>query len=205
MEWNAFLEYHPRVNIDDAEGDFVAVFAERLAGSLTENEWLDTTGFRFTFSTPSVNEAALDVALDRLRDLLFDQGLAPTSLVHIELVPEEWVDRFESRALPLMGLTELAERAGVSRQRVAQLAAHPDFPAPAARLAAGPVWAAGPALEWLERPRQPGRPKQPNNVRIHGKRLAAAAKPVKRSTPKRVAKTAAKRASKTTAKRSGKH
>ena len=41
----------------------------------------------------------------------------------------------------LLGLTELAKQLGVSRQRVAQLSARDDFPKPAQRLAAGPVWA----------------------------------------------------------------
>lgn len=40
----------------------------------------------------------------------------------------------------LMGLTEIAEMLGVSRQRVHQLAKANDFPAPVARLSAGTIW-----------------------------------------------------------------
>jgi predicted DNA-binding transcriptional regulator AlpA len=39
-----------------------------------------------------------------------------------------------------MGTAEVAKFLGVSRQRVNQLSHHDDFPEPAARLAAGPVW-----------------------------------------------------------------
>ena len=41
----------------------------------------------------------------------------------------------------LLGTTEVAALLGLSRQRVHQLATDdPGFPAPAVRLAAGPVW-----------------------------------------------------------------
>jgi prophage regulatory protein len=40
----------------------------------------------------------------------------------------------------LMGAVEVAKFLGVSRQRVHQLAARPDFPRPAAELTAGKVW-----------------------------------------------------------------
>lgn len=40
----------------------------------------------------------------------------------------------------LMGTTEIASLLGVSRQRVQQLSKGDNFPAPVARLAAGPIW-----------------------------------------------------------------
>jgi hypothetical protein len=40
----------------------------------------------------------------------------------------------------LVGVVKVAAMLGVSRQRVSQLADTKDFPAPAAVLAAGPVW-----------------------------------------------------------------
>jgi len=48
----------------------------------------------------------------------------------------------------LVGITEIAEMLGVSRQRVGQLAATASFPEPAARLAAGPVWEREAVEEW---------------------------------------------------------
>jgi predicted DNA-binding transcriptional regulator AlpA len=44
------------------------------------------------------------------------------------------------RIPPLAGPAEIASMLGVSRQRVTQLAAHPDFPRPVAELSMGKVW-----------------------------------------------------------------
>lgn len=53
--------------------------------------------------------------------------------------------------MDLVGLAEIAELAGVSRQAVANwVSRHPSFPAPLARLAAGPVWDRAPVSAWLE-------------------------------------------------------
>lgn len=39
---------------------------------------------------------------------------------------------------------------GVSKQRVRQLAAHPGFPEPLARLAMGPVWRTEDVIAWAK-------------------------------------------------------
>ena len=57
----------------------------------------------------------------------------------------------------LAGLAEIAGLAGVSRQRAGQLAAHPAFPAPVARLAMGPVWREADVTKFLATERKPGR------------------------------------------------
>ena len=57
----------------------------------------------------------------------------------------------------LAGLAEIAGLAGVSRQRASQLAGHPDFPAPIARLAMGPVWRESDVQAFLATPRKSGR------------------------------------------------
>jgi hypothetical protein len=41
---------------------------------------------------------------------------------------------------PHMGVAELADLLGVSRQRASTISKHQDFPAPVSRLAQGPVW-----------------------------------------------------------------
>lgn len=52
----------------------------------------------------------------------------------------------------LVGLTEIAMRAGVQKPVVATWRTrHDDFPAPAALLAAGPVWYWHDVRAWLER------------------------------------------------------
>ena len=47
-----------------------------------------------------------------------------------------------------MGTAEVAEFLGLSRGRVTQLAQSEDFPAPIARLAAGPVWELAEIEQW---------------------------------------------------------
>jgi len=49
----------------------------------------------------------------------------------------------------LMGVTEVAKRLDVSRQRVHQLRSKPDFPEPVAMLAAGPIWESKDIEDWI--------------------------------------------------------
>lgn len=67
----------------------------------------------------------------------------------------------------LVGVTEIAELLGTSRQRASELARSSKFPAPLAELAAGPVWpravVARFADEWE---RKPGRPKSRTAQRL---------------------------------------
>ncbi len=61
----------------------------------------------------------------------------------------------------LLGIAEIASLLGVSRQRVYELRAKPQFPRPVAELAAGPVWARSAVEAFLGRwDRRPGRPKR---------------------------------------------
>lgn len=61
----------------------------------------------------------------------------------------------------LVGVTEIAERAGVNVNTVhAWRRRHAAFPAPIAELAAGPVWSWTVVGEWLRIPRPPGRPRK---------------------------------------------
>jgi hypothetical protein len=57
----------------------------------------------------------------------------------------------------LAGLAEIAGLWGVTRQRAAQIAAHPDFPKPVDRLAMGPVWRESDVRKFHSTPRKPGR------------------------------------------------
>jgi hypothetical protein len=59
----------------------------------------------------------------------------------------------------LVGVAELAEQLGVSRQRAWTVTGRPDFPEPVARLKATPVWTADSVRRFLETwPRKAGRP-----------------------------------------------
>lgn len=50
----------------------------------------------------------------------------------------------------LAGLSEIADRAGVTRQRISELSREPGFPAPLTRLKMGPVWNEPEVLRWLD-------------------------------------------------------
>jgi len=89
-------------------------------------------------------------------------------------IPIELIDRVELMAGPfferwleepsgdeLAGVTELAKLFGVSRQRMSELRTREDFPAPAAELAAGPVWKVANLRRFLDSwERLPGRPRR---------------------------------------------
>ena len=62
---------------------------------------------------------------------------------------------------PVVGYTEIAHLAGLSRQRIRQLAATAGFPAPVIKTAAGPLFPKAAAEQWA-RTRQPkaGRPQR---------------------------------------------
>jgi predicted DNA-binding transcriptional regulator AlpA len=63
----------------------------------------------------------------------------------------------------LMGTAEIADRLGVSRQRVHQIeTSDPTFPAPVAELSAGKVWESTDVERWIaeKRKAEPGRRKE---------------------------------------------
>jgi hypothetical protein len=67
----------------------------------------------------------------------------------------------------LVGVTEVAEILGVTRQRASEISQKRDFPAPLTVLAATPVWLAssveGFAEDWI---RKPGRPKRKHTAKM---------------------------------------
>lgn len=81
--------------------------------------------------------------------------------VKVQTFEEQERELRESNVPELLGVAELAEALGVSRQRVSELAATEDFPRPVAKLRAGPVWeryALGRFLaSWQRRPGRPPR------------------------------------------------
>lgn len=66
----------------------------------------------------------------------------------------------------LGGVSEVAERIGISRQRFAGVRGRPDFPLPVAELASGPIWDLAEIDRWLESGarRGPGRPRSAERV-----------------------------------------
>lgn len=85
-------------------------------------------------------------------------GLMPTRPTRIRVLPsEEFVAEIEHPgALDQVGVAEIAELLGVSRQRVNQLIATDAFPPPVSRLAAGPVFTTA-SIEAFKRRWEPTR------------------------------------------------
>lgn len=52
-----------------------------------------------------------------------------------------------------MGMAEIADLLGVSRQRAHKITQRDDFPAPVAKLAAGTIWKRGDVERWLAKHR----------------------------------------------------
>ena len=107
--------------------------------------------------------AAARKAVDRATLALSKLKISSISIDALTLQTEAELD--EELAQPsypeLVGVAEIADILGVSRQRVHELSQRRDFPVPIARLAAGPVW----PRPWLNRfvdswERKPGRPKR---------------------------------------------
>ena len=70
----------------------------------------------------------------------------------------------------IAGVTEIGDVLGVSRQRAAQLAETPGFPAPIAELASGRIWRAQDVRLWSETRRRGGRPRTASRIEYVGDR-----------------------------------
>lgn len=93
----------------------------------------------------SVEASSAAAAIDRAGDMIARDLAIAGDLLAAEAMTEAEADRrLDEPAFPeLVGVSEVAELLGVSRQRVHVLRERPEFPAPVAILAAGPIWRRG--------------------------------------------------------------
>jgi hypothetical protein len=86
-------------------------------------------------------------------------GLPPPRVARVAVITSEMLTlELAQQPETYLGLAELARELGVSRQRVAELRARPDFPSPVAELASGPVWRGSTLDRFIETwDRRPGR------------------------------------------------
>ena len=115
------------------------------------------TGMSVRFNvTASTAQEAVEQALE-----LFGGLSVPLDIEALEAETAEALERHinEPNAPELVGVAEVADLLGVSKQRVSELAKGHSFPRPLAELAAGPVWDLASlqrfATNWK---RLPGRP-----------------------------------------------
>jgi hypothetical protein len=116
----------------------------------------DEVSVRFSIDAPSVEDACQD-ALALFRNILPD-----LRVFRIEVETADELDmRLAADDVPeLLGVAELAQALGVSKQRISELTELGRFPAPVARLKAGPVWQRSAIARFVRRwPRRAGRPR----------------------------------------------
>ncbi len=106
-------------------------------------------------------EDAVALAIAQVRAALGSVAW-PTDVIEVEAA--EWATferKLDEPAHPeLVGITEIAELLGTSRQRASELARSSKFPAPLADLAAGPVWPKPAVSRFVDEwDRKPGRPR----------------------------------------------
>jgi hypothetical protein len=117
---------------------------------------------RFTVAARDVETASRE-ALRTFRDVLPE--LEPVA-IELQSVGEQERQLAASNVPELLGVSEVAEALGVSKQRVAELSESESFPAPIIRLRAGPVWARSAIARFLNQwPRKPGRPARGGRAR----------------------------------------
>ena len=142
--WNVFL-HASAPESDERELDvetlerFAKVFDERATISGGGRSY----GAGLVVGASDVGDAATQACKTFL--LSAEQaGLPDWPIEQIEVLSDRALDDMFSklgRRRTLVGVAELAQRLGVSRQRASELAKrHPGFPRPEAELASGPVW-----------------------------------------------------------------
>lgn len=148
------------VDSDDV-GDLLAALADQAAVGGGGGHQYDV---RLSVEAPDARSAAA-AAADLVARAAADVGLPDWLVVRLEAITDEELDAdLATSALPaLVGVTEVGQMLGVSRQRAWALATRrSDFPRPAMEVAAGPLWLAA-AVEAFDRrwARQTGRPRHP--------------------------------------------
>ena len=88
-------------------------------------------------------------------------GLRHRGIARVDLMDDRYLDSWlNQEPETFLGVSEVAEMLGVSKQRVSELRrTRSDFPEPVAELASGPVWAISSLRRFLDEwPRRAGRP-----------------------------------------------
>jgi hypothetical protein len=163
MGWTVSFEAKGEIpaTLNDALEEFLNLLVDR-GGAVSSS----TVGDRYSAAfnvDDAVENAAAAVALgyDIFTALADKSGLPAWPLVRAEALTFDEQDReLDSPNFPeLVGVSEIADILGVTRQRASALAKSADFPAPVATLASGPVWTRPSLNRFVDRwPRRDGRP-----------------------------------------------
>jgi hypothetical protein len=158
----------PAGGVRDKSIDGLGDLLEPRGGSITCNQ--DGSRYGATFSLdPGREDHRLDTVEEAatlgasiFRALASEAGLPEWPIDRLEALTFAEHDReLEAPLIPeLIGVAEVAQLFGVSRQRVSELRHRRGFPTPVAELRAGPVWARPSLTVFLSTwERRPGRPR----------------------------------------------
>lgn len=96
-------------------------------------------------------EGALKVAKNAVRETLQDLGIEAVVTSVMLQNEDAFQQELREPVYPeVVGYAEIAKMAGLSRQRIRQLAEKPVFPKPVIRTAQGPLYSAHAVERWLE-------------------------------------------------------
>jgi hypothetical protein len=167
MDWSVYLEAAGPEDAPPLDEEAVELFTTCLdayspavTGAITP-EQTRIWSVQLTIEDAEEPTQAAEQALRAARDAASKSGLPPWPVVKLEAT--EW-ERFdasldEPNTPDLVGVAELAELCGVTRQRASVLARSEGFPEPLAELASGPVWDLRMVNRFVrEWPRKAGRP-----------------------------------------------
>ncbi len=149
MDWSVYVEAAGPADAPPPDENALELFAEQLSayspavtGAVApeqERIWSAQLAVSEDHGDPGrAAQHAVDLVVSAARKA----GLPPWPVVKLEVT--EW-ERFdaeldEPNTPDLVGVAELAELCGVTRQRASVLARRRGFPEPLAELASGPVW-----------------------------------------------------------------
>jgi hypothetical protein len=147
--------------LEDALEEFLDLLVDR-GGAVNASSAGDRYGANFSVAEPVQNAAeAVAVGYDVFTALAEKAGLPTWPVVRTDAMTSDEQDRdLERSTFPeLIGVSEVADILGVTRQRASALAKSPGFPDPVAILASGPVWTRSSLSRFIDEwPRREGRP-----------------------------------------------
>lgn len=163
-EWSVRFEFAS--DPTEEQLDVVTDVIERYAGIVGGGRVGESFALRFSLKAAS-SIAAVTAAESIARKALAKAGIDPevTIMSHdAQTMDAVIAHNMGSTTDALVGLSDIARRHGFSRQRAAELASHPAFPKPTAKVSSGRVWRLVDVERFLAIPRAPGRPKARNTA-----------------------------------------
>jgi hypothetical protein len=140
QKWKAYLKYSfengpPVLGVEDK-----AKLLHNLEGRcavLTMSDRSLALAFELRAQDFETAMSAAKIAAD---DAFAAIGLPPERIIRGEIIDAAEAQHEDDVTPDYMGVAEIAQALGVSKQRVVQMSKTRNFPAPAQRLAAGPIW-----------------------------------------------------------------